>query len=65
MSDIIGTIISVGDFLNNEDKEIRIKKAGEDGYNVFNLKKIENTLYQTSNVKLDGVNKMLILFYKI
>lgn len=65
MSDIIGTIISVGDFLNNEDKEICIKKAGEDGYNVFNLKKIENTLYQTSNVKLDGVNKMLILFYKI
>ncbi len=39
MSDIIGTIISVGDFLNNEDKEICIKKAGEDGYNVFNLKK--------------------------
>ena len=30
MSDIIGTIISVGDFLNNEDKEICIKKAGED-----------------------------------
>ncbi len=26
MSDIIGTIISVGDFLNNEDKEICIKK---------------------------------------